>query len=199
MEVQRRLFLQLAAGMVAVPAVTRTAGAQEYPTRPVRLLVGFAPGGPNDIVARLVGEKLSEVWGRPVVIDNVTGASGNLATDRAAKAAPDGHTLLMAAAAPIVANLSLYQKMTFDPIKDLAPISLTASGPNVLVVHNDVPAKSVRDLVTIARESLHLPRVVLEPAIILPANFLNRWLALISNTSLTGAWPWQYPTCLREE
>jgi tripartite-type tricarboxylate transporter receptor subunit TctC len=151
MEVQRRLFLQIAASMVALPAVTRIAGAQEYPTRPVRLLVGFAPGGPNDIVARLVGEKLSEVWGRPIVIDNVTGASGNLATDRAAKAVPDGHTLLMAAAAPIVANLSLYQKMTFDPIKDLAPISLVASGPNVLVVHNDVPAKSVRDLVTIAR------------------------------------------------
>ena len=151
MEVQRRRFLQLAASAAALSAVSPIAGAEAYPTRPVRLLVGFAPGGPNDIVARVVGEKLSEVWGRPVVIDNVTGAGGNLAADRVAKAAPDGHTLLMAAAAPIVVNLSLYQKMPFDPIKDLAPISLVSSLSNVLVVHNDVPAKSVQDLVTIAR------------------------------------------------
>src|SRR5215510_13820584 len=82
MELPRRRFLHLAAGAAALPVVSRIAGAQAYPTRPVRLLVGFAPGGPNDIVARLVGEKLSEVWGRPVVIDNVTGAGGNLATER---------------------------------------------------------------------------------------------------------------------
>ena len=126
-------------------------GAQAYPTRPVRLLVGFAPGGPNDIVARLVGDKLSEVWGKPVVIDNVTGAGGNLATDRVAKAAPDGHTLIMTAAAPIVVNPSLYQKMTYDSIEDLAPISKITSAPNVLVVHNDVPAKSVQELVALAR------------------------------------------------
>jgi tripartite-type tricarboxylate transporter receptor subunit TctC len=151
MEVQRRRFLQLAAGTIALPAVSRIAGAEAYPTRPVRMFVGFAPGGPNDIVARLVGEKLSEVWGRPVVIDNVTGAGGNLATDRTAKAAPDGHTLLMSSAGQIVVNLSLYQNITFDPIKDLAPISLVSSTSNVLVVHNDVPAKSVQDLVMIAR------------------------------------------------
>ena len=151
MELARRRFLQFAASAVALPAVSRLARAQAYPTRPVRLLVGFAPGGPNDIVARLVGDKLSEVWGKPVVIDNVTGAGGNQATDRVAKAAPDGHTLIMTAAAPIVVNPSLYQKMTYDSIKDLAPISKISSAPNVLVVHNDVPAKSVQELVALAR------------------------------------------------
>jgi tripartite-type tricarboxylate transporter receptor subunit TctC len=97
MKLPRRTFLQLAASAAALPAVSRIARAQAYPSRPVRLLVGFAPGGPNDIVARLVGERLSAIWGKPVVIDNVTGAGGNLAADRVAKSAPDGYTLLMAA------------------------------------------------------------------------------------------------------
>jgi hypothetical protein len=92
MEVQRRRFLQLAASAAALPAVSRIAAAQAYPTRPVRLLLGFAPGGPNDIIARLIGERLSAIWGKPVVIDNVTGASGNLAADRVAKSAPNRQT-----------------------------------------------------------------------------------------------------------
>ena len=152
MKLPRRTFLHLAAGAVALPAVPRFACAHAYPTRPVRLLVGFAPGGPNDIVARLVGERLSAIWGKPVVIDNVTGASGNLAADRVAKSAPDGYTLLMAAAAQIVVNLSLYQKMTFDPTKDLTPISQLSSFANILAVHNDVPAKTVQDLIALARK-----------------------------------------------
>jgi tripartite-type tricarboxylate transporter receptor subunit TctC len=151
MELPRRRFLQLAASAAALPALARIAAAQAYPTRPVRLLVGFAPGGPNDIVARLVGERLSAVWDKPVVIDNVTGAGGNLAADRVAKSAPDGHTLLMTSAAQIVVNLSLYQKMTFDPTKDLTPISQLSSFANILAVHNDVPAKTVQDLVALAR------------------------------------------------
>jgi tripartite-type tricarboxylate transporter receptor subunit TctC len=152
MKLPRRNFLHLAAGAAGLPAVPRFACAQAYPTRPVRLLVGFAPGGPNDIVARLVGERLSAIWGKPVVIDNVTGASGNLAADRVAKSAPDGYTLLMAAAAQIVVNLSLYQKMTFDPTKDLTPISQLSSFANILAVHNDVPAKTVQDLIALARK-----------------------------------------------
>ena len=152
MKLPRRHFLHLAAGAAALPAVSRMAGAQAYPSRPVRLLVGFAPGGPNDIVARLVGERLSAIWGKPVVIDNVTGVSGNLAADRVAKSAPDGYTLLMAAAAQIVVNLSLYQKMTFDPTKDLTPISQLSSFANILAVHNDVPAKTVQDLIALARK-----------------------------------------------
>jgi tripartite-type tricarboxylate transporter receptor subunit TctC len=152
MKLPRRKFLHLAAGAAALPAGSRLVWAQAYPTRPVRLLVGFAPSGPNDIVARLVGERLSAIWGKPVVIDNVTGASGNLAADRVAKSAPDGYTLLMAAAAQIVVNLSLYQKMTFDPTKDLTPISQLSSFANILAVHNDVPAKTVQDLIALARK-----------------------------------------------
>ena len=152
MKLPRRTFLHLAAGAAALPAVARIARAEAYPSRPVRLLVGFAPSGPNDIVARLVGERLSAIWGKPVVIDNVTGASGNLAADRVAKSAPDGYTLLMAAAAQIVVNLSLYQKMTFDPTKDLTPISQLSSFANILAVHNDVPAKTVQDLIALARK-----------------------------------------------
>jgi tripartite-type tricarboxylate transporter receptor subunit TctC len=152
MKLPRRNFLHLATGAAALPAVSRIAWAQAYPTRPVRLLVGFAPGGPNDIVARLVGERFSAIWGKPVVIDNVTGASGNLAADRVAKSAPDGYTLLMAGAAQIVVNLSLYQKMAFDPTKDLTPISQLSSFANILAVHNDVPAKTVQDLIALARK-----------------------------------------------
>ena len=152
MKLPRRTFLHLAAGAAALPAVARIARAEAYPSRPVRLLVGFAPSGPNDIVARLVGERLSAIWGKPVVIDNVTGASGNLAADRVAKSAPDGYTLLMAAAAQIVVNLSLYQKMTFDPTKDLTPISQLSSFANILAIHNDVPAKTVQDLIVLARK-----------------------------------------------
>jgi tripartite-type tricarboxylate transporter receptor subunit TctC len=151
MKLPRRNFLHLAAGAVALPVASRVARAQAYPSRPVRLLVGFAPGGPNDIVARLVGERLSAIWGKPVVIDNVTGAGGNLAADRVAKSAPDGYTLLMAAAAPIVVNLSLYQKITFDPTKDFTPISQLFRAPNILAVHNDVPAKDVQELIALAR------------------------------------------------
>jgi tripartite-type tricarboxylate transporter receptor subunit TctC len=147
----RRSFLHVAAGGAMLPVISHLTWAQTYPSRPVRLLVGFAPGGPNDIVARLIGEKLSEVWGKPVVIDNVTGAGGNLATDRVAKASPDGHTLLMAGASMMVINISLYKKLAFDPVKDLAPISAVSSAQNALIVHNDVPAKSVQELVAVAR------------------------------------------------
>jgi tripartite-type tricarboxylate transporter receptor subunit TctC len=151
MKLPRRKFLHLAAGAAALPAASWNARAQSYPTRPVRLLVGFAPGGPNDIVARLIGEGLSKTWGKPVVVDNVTGASGSLAAERTAKAAPDGHTLFMAAGAPIAINPILYQKTAFDPVKDLAPISMVASASNVLVLQNDMPAKTVQELVAMAR------------------------------------------------
>src|SRR5882757_1445144 len=108
------------------------AAAQTYPDRPIRLLVGFAAGGPADISARLVGDRLTEAWGQPVVVENVTGAAGNLATDRVAKAAPDGYTLLLAASDTIVTNPSLYHKLPFDPVKDLAPVTLIVVTPNIL-------------------------------------------------------------------
>jgi tripartite-type tricarboxylate transporter receptor subunit TctC len=126
------------------------AQAAAYPEKAIRILVGFPPGGPPDIAARLLADKFAEAWGKPVLVENATGAGGNVAVDRAVKAAPDGYMLVMASSA-ITINPSLYERLPYDPIKDLAPISLVVSTPSVLVVHNDVPAKNVQDLVALAR------------------------------------------------
>jgi tripartite-type tricarboxylate transporter receptor subunit TctC len=140
---------------LAVSAMLVTAGTAaaqtDYPTRTIRLVVGFAPGSAPDVAARVLGDKLSQTWGKPVVIENVIGASGNIAGERVARSEPDGHTLLLAASSGIVVNPSLYEKMPYDPLKDLAPISIVYSYPNVLVVHNDVAANSVQGLVALAR------------------------------------------------
>jgi tripartite-type tricarboxylate transporter receptor subunit TctC len=148
-------FLKAAAALFA--AVTLFAGpsaavAQSgYPDRPVRMLVGYPPGGPVDIIARIVADRLSERWGQAVVVENVSGAGGNIAGDRAAKSAPDGYTLMMATNAQLAVNPSLYAKMSYDPVKDLAPIVQAVYSPNILVVPNDVPAKNVQELVAYAR------------------------------------------------
>jgi tripartite-type tricarboxylate transporter receptor subunit TctC len=116
MTLVRRQFLRLAGVAVtasAIPAIGRS--QPSYPEKPIRILLGFAAGGPGDILARVLGEKLSEALGKPVVIESVTGAGGNIATERVAKAAPDGHTLLMATSGMIVVNPSLYRNLSFDP------------------------------------------------------------------------------------
>ena len=146
-----RVMIALATALPLFAAAGDAGAQSNYPTRPVRMLVGFAPAGPADMIARLVGDKLSETWGQPVLIENATGAAANVAGDRAAKAAPDGHTLLMASNAQIVVNPSLYERMSFDPAKDLVTISQSVFTPNILVVHNDVPAKTVQELVAYAR------------------------------------------------
>ena len=138
-------------GVIAALSLCLNAAAQSsYPEQTIRILVGFPPGGPPDIAARLLGEKFAETWGKSVVIENATGSGGNVAVDRVAKAAPDGYTLLMANSA-IAINPSLYQALPYDPIKDLAPISLAVFTPIILVVHNDVPASSVQKLAALAR------------------------------------------------
>ena len=140
------------AAALSLLLIAGAANAQtSYPDKQVRMLVGFAAGGPADIAARIVADGLSEAWGRPVVVENLTGAAGNVATDRVAKSAPDGYTLLMAASSSVVTNVSLYDKLPFDPVKDLAPISQVCFTPNILAVNNDVPAKSVQELVALAR------------------------------------------------
>jgi tripartite-type tricarboxylate transporter receptor subunit TctC len=140
------------AAMLPLCAVVGDAAAQSnYPTRPVRMLVGFAPAGPADMIARVVGERLSESWGQPVVVENATGAGANVAADRTIKAGPDGYTLLMASNAQIVINPSLYSNLSFDPGKDLVTISQSVFTPNLLVVNNDVPAKTVKELADYAR------------------------------------------------
>ena len=139
-------------GLVALSLLQAgSAAAQDYPDRPIRLLVGFAAGGPADVMARLVGDKLTEAWGKPVIVENVTGGAGNVAADRVAKAAPDGYTLMAAASATIVTNPSLYQKLGFDPVKDFVPITQAVYTPNLLAVPADLPVKSVAELVAYAR------------------------------------------------
>ena len=129
------------------------AHAQEYPSRAIRIVVGFTPGGPSDLLTRTIGQKLSERLGQPVVADNRPGAGGNLAGDIVAKAAPDGYTLLMGNNAILATNASLYRNLPFDPVKDLTPIILVGAQPNVLVVHPAVPARSVAELVALAKTS----------------------------------------------
>ena len=127
------------------------AHAQSYPTRPVTLVLGFAPGGPSDVMARIFGKKLEQVLGQPVVIENRSGAGGNIAAELVARAAPDGHTLLLANSGILAANASLYKKINFDPVKDFAPITLVGAQANVLVVHPSVPARTLAELIAYAK------------------------------------------------
>jgi tripartite-type tricarboxylate transporter receptor subunit TctC len=138
----------------AVSAALLAAGAafaQGYPEQGIKIVVGFPPGVAPDITARLLADKFSEAWGKPVVVENVTGAGSNIATDRVAKAAPDGYTLLMGGNSALVINPSLYEKLPYDPVRDFAPISQVFIAANLLVIHPDVPVKSLPDLVALAR------------------------------------------------
>jgi tripartite-type tricarboxylate transporter receptor subunit TctC len=122
-----------------------------YPTRPVTLVVAFTPGGPSDVLSRIVGRKLEQILGQPFVIDNRPGAGGNIAAEMVAHAAPDGHTLLMGNNSILATNAALYKKINFDPEKDFAPISLIGSQANILVVNPNVPAKTMDELIALAR------------------------------------------------
>jgi tripartite-type tricarboxylate transporter receptor subunit TctC len=122
-----------------------------YPDQPVRILVGFTPGTAPDVTARLIADEFSKTWGKPVVVENVTGAGGNLACDRVAKAAPDGHTLVMCGNGSLVIGPSLYDKLPFDPVKDFAPISRVFISANILVVPPNVEAKSLAELIAFAK------------------------------------------------
>ena len=138
------LLLFLAAALPVAPA-----GAQAYPSRPIRFIVPFAPGGPNDVLARLVGVRLHEQWGQAVVIENRGGASGVVAAETVIKAAPDGLTLLSISGS--LWTLPLMQSVPYDPVADLAPVTLAVSSPNILVVNPALPVKSVRQLIALAK------------------------------------------------
>jgi len=127
------------------------AAEQAYPSKPIRLVVPFPAGGSLDVVARAIGQKLTEAWGQPVVIDNRPGAGGNIGADLVAKSAPDGYTILEGALSTHAVNVSLYGKMPYDPIKDFAPITLVAVTPNVLVLNASFPVNSVPELLAYAR------------------------------------------------
>ncbi len=146
----RRRFLQLAACTAALPGLSRMAQAQAYPARPIHLIVGFAAGGAPDILARIVGEWLSDRLGEPVVVENRTGAGSNIATEAVARAAPDGYTLLLASLANAV-NATLYETLSYNFQRDLAPVAGISRDPNVMVVNPSFPAKTVPEFISIAK------------------------------------------------
>jgi tripartite-type tricarboxylate transporter receptor subunit TctC len=152
MKLRRRQFLHLAAGATALPAVSRVGWAQTYPTRPVRIIVGFPAGSAPDILARLIGEWLSERFGQPFIIENRPGAAGNIATESVVRASPDGHTLLLVVTANAI-NATLYDKLNFNFIRDIVPVASVVRNPGVMEVNPSLPAKTVPEFIAYAKAS----------------------------------------------
>ena len=150
MKLPRRAFLHLAAAAAALPAISRFAWAQAYPTRPVRLIEGFGAGSAPDILARLIGQSLSEQLGQSFVVENRSGANSNIATDAVARASPDGYTLLLITSTNAI-NTTLYDKLSFDFIRDIVPIASIARVPLVMEVHPSVPARTVAEFIAYAK------------------------------------------------
>src|SRR5262245_44810037 len=150
MNLPRRTFLHLATGAAALPAVSRTAKAPVYPMRPVRILVGIAPGGAPDIVARLIAQWLSERLGQSFIVENRPGGATNIATDAVVRAIPDGYTLLLATSANTI-NATLFEKLSFNFIQDMAPVASITRTPFVIVVNTSFPAKTVPEFIAHAK------------------------------------------------
>jgi tripartite-type tricarboxylate transporter receptor subunit TctC len=150
MKLSRRRLLRVATGAVALPGFWSSARAQAYPARPVRVIVPFGPGGPTDVFARLIAQKLSEQLGTQFYVENIGGAGGNIGAGRAAQAAPDGYTILVDGA-NLVLNPALYPHVSYDPAKDFDPITIAVSAPAILTVHPTVAAQTVKELVELIR------------------------------------------------
>src|SRR5712671_1012532 len=144
-------FHVLKACALAALAISAAAQPQVYPARPIRMIVAYPPGGGTDIVGRMLAQKLGESLGQTVVVENRGGASGNIGTELAARAAADGYTILMGNVAPNAINVSLFKDLPFDPVADFAPVSLVASTPNILVVHPSTPARTVKEVIALAK------------------------------------------------
>jgi tripartite-type tricarboxylate transporter receptor subunit TctC len=152
MKFPRRKFLHLAAGAAALPALSRIASAQTYPTRPVRIVVGYAAGGSADIVARLIGQPLSERLGQQFIVENRLGAATNIATEAVVRAPPDGYTLLLVTPANAI-NATLYEKLNFNFIRDIAPVASIDREPTVMVVNSSFPAKTIPEFIAYAKDN----------------------------------------------
>ena len=150
MDLPRRRFLRLATAGIAVPAMARVAGAQAYPTRPVRIVVGFAAGGTSDIGARLIGQSLQERLGQPFVIENRPGAATNIATEMVVRSAPDGYTLLMVGPSATI-NTTLYDKLSFVFLRDTVPVASLYRQPQIMVAHPSLAAKTIPELIAYAK------------------------------------------------
>jgi len=142
--------------LLGVAIVATSAHGQDYPSKPIRLIVPFTPGGSNDVLGRVVAQNLSEAWKTSVVVENKPGAGGNIGADLVAKAAPDGYTYLIAANNILAINPSLYQQVPFDPVKDFAPVTMLGTVPIALVVNQDVPATSVKELIALGKSKAGL-------------------------------------------
>lgn len=151
MKISARMSAAIISALLILPGGNDGFAQNSYPDHTVRIIVGFAAGGPVDILSRIMGDRLTRIWGQPVVVENIPGSGGNIAGGRAAKAAPDGYTLLMSSNAQLAINPSLYSKMPYDAARDLVPVTLAVYSPNVLVIPNDIPAKNVGELVAYAR------------------------------------------------
>jgi tripartite-type tricarboxylate transporter receptor subunit TctC len=152
MKLPRRRFLRLSVAAAALPLFSRFASAQSYPTRPVRVIVPFAPGGPTDVCARLLAQKLSDQLGHQFYVENVTGAGGNIGTGQAARAAADGYSILITVNNYLI-NPTLYDKVPYDAIKDFEAVTLAAVFPSALLVHPSLPANSVKELVALIKDN----------------------------------------------
>lgn len=146
-----RTWLRVTSLLFAVISIALPAAAQQYPVKPIRMIIGFPPGGGTDIIGRIVGQRLNDALGQQILPDNRGGASGQIAAELAAKAPPDGYTVMMAHIAAMSILPSLYPKLPYDPVKDFAPISLVAVSPNLVIIHPSLPVKSIKELIALAR------------------------------------------------
>ncbi len=139
--------------LAGVATTAATAHAQTWPAKPVRLVLPAPAGSAPDYLSRTMAPKFSEIWGQPVVIDNIVGASGHIGTERVAKSPPDGYTILFNTIGPIAVNISLFDKLPFDPVKDFTPVTLVALTPNIVCLHPSLPAKTVKEFITLAKRN----------------------------------------------
>jgi len=157
---KRRMLLQAVAVLAAALAAPWAGAQDKWPSRPVTFIVPFSAGGTTDIVARLVGAKLQQMWGQPVVIEDRPGAGGNIGAGVVAKAQPDGYTLLVPSGSILTVNPHIYKDMGFDPQKDLVPITNLASGPMIVVVNPNVPARNLKELIALAKKEPGQPKKI---------------------------------------
>jgi tripartite-type tricarboxylate transporter receptor subunit TctC len=150
MKLRRRQFLHLTAGAFALPVLSSSAGAENYPARPVRVIVPYAPGGPTDVCARLITQKLSDRLGKQFYVENVSGAGGNIGTGQVARATADGYTILITVNSHVI-NPTLYDKLPYDPLRDFGAVTMVALFPSGFLVHPSVPANTVKELVALIK------------------------------------------------
>jgi tripartite-type tricarboxylate transporter receptor subunit TctC len=144
-----RIFFAAAWLIAALPAIA--ADAQSYPSKPIRIIVPFPPGGISDVMSRVFGQKFTDAWNQPVIVENRAGAGGNIGTEIVAKSPPDGYTLVMGSIGTHAVNVSLFSKLPYDPVRDFAPVALVIEADGLLVLHPSVPVKTVKDLIALAR------------------------------------------------